>query len=278
MAETVQGEKARKLVAKLGDTLGGMSGMLNTLLDINQIEAGAVCADLVVFPIDDLLDKLKDEFTCHAQALGLELRVVSCGLSISSDPRLLEQMLRNLLSNALKYTRTGKVLLGCRRREGLLSIEIRDTGVGIDDAELQAIFEERHQLDNAARERSRGLDLGLSIVRRLGGLLGHRVGVRSQPGKGSVFAIEVKLSRAQRRQPLNAVVRGWMNSPLKAFAALAQFWSSRTIPKRANSSNSFSRARAIARPQRLTASPPRSSWREERICPTRPLTTIFLAG
>ena len=126
--------------------------------------------------------------------------MVPCSLSIRSDPRLLEQMIRNLLSNALKYTRRGKVLLGCRRRDGMLSIEVWDTGIGIPDAELQAIFEEYHQLDNAARERSRGLGLGLSIVQRLGNLLGHRVRVRSQPGKGSVFAIEVML-RTERTAP-----------------------------------------------------------------------------
>ena len=193
LAKTVEGERAQKLVARLDETLGAMSGMLNTLLDINQIEAGTVRAEMVSFPINDLLDRLRDEFTYHAQAQGLALRVVPCGLSIHSDPRLLEQMIRNLLSNALKYTKRGKVLLGCRRREGMLSIEIWDTGVGIPDEELQAIFEEYHQLDNAARERSRGLGLGLSIVQRLGNLLGHRVRVRSQPGKGSVFAIEVML-------------------------------------------------------------------------------------
>ena len=167
--------------------------MLNGLLDINQIEAGTVHAEMVSFPIKGLLDRLRDEFIYHAQAKGLALRVVPCGLSIHSDPRLLEQMIRNLLSNALKYTKRGKVLLGCRRRKGMLSIEIWDTGVGIPNEELQAIFEEYHQLDNAARERSRGLGLGLSIVQRLGNLLGHRVRVRSRPGKGSVFAIEVML-------------------------------------------------------------------------------------
>ena len=103
-------------------------------------------------------------------------------------------MIRNLLANAVKYTKRGKVLLGCRRHRGMLSIEIWDTGIGIPDNELQAIFEEYHQLDNAARERSRGLGLGLSIVQRLGNLLGHRVSVRSHPGKGSVFAIEVMLA------------------------------------------------------------------------------------
>jgi two-component system, chemotaxis family, CheB/CheR fusion protein len=193
LAKTIEGERAKKLVVRLDETLGAMSGMLNTLLDINQIEAGTVHAEAVDFPIDDLLDRLRDEFIYHAQAQGLSLHVIPCSLSIRSDPRLLEQMIRNLLSNALKYTKHGKVLLGCRRYEGILSIEIWDTGIGIPEAELQTIFEEYRQLDNAARERSHGLGLGLSIVQRLGNLLGHRIRVRSQPNKGSVFAIEVVL-------------------------------------------------------------------------------------
>ncbi|MGO9392106.1 response regulator, partial [Rhodoblastus sp.] len=167
--------------------------MLNALLDINQIEAGVVRPEMALFPVNDLLVKLHDEFTYQAQAKNLSLRVVSCGLSICSDPRLLEQMVRNLLSNALKYTKTGKVLLGCRRRKGMLSIEVWDTGIGIPDEEIQAIFEEYHQIGNEARERSLGLGLGLSIVRRIGNLLGHRVRVRSHHGNGSVFAIEVAL-------------------------------------------------------------------------------------
>ena len=132
--------------------------------------------------------------TYHAQASGLTLRVMPCGLSIHSDPRLLEQMIRNLLSNALKYTPRGKVLVGCRRRGGQLRIEIWDTGIGIPASELSAIFEEYHQLDNPARQRSHGLGLGLSIVKSLGDLLGHPVRVRSLPGKGSVFSIEVPRS------------------------------------------------------------------------------------
>ena len=191
LAKIVEGERAQKLVARIDDTLGAIAGMLNTLLDINQIEAGTVRAEPITFPINELFDRLRDEFSYHAQAKGLALRVIPCGLSIRSDPRLLEQMIRNLLSNALKYTKRGKVLLGCRRHGETLSIEVCDTGIGIPDEELQAIFEEYHQLDNAARERSRGLGLGLSIVQRLGNLLGHRVRVRSQPGKGSVFAVEV---------------------------------------------------------------------------------------
>ena len=211
LARAVEGERAHKLVARFDETLGAIEGMLDTMLDIDQIEAGIAHAEPVTFAINDLFDRLKDEFTYHAQAKGLALRVVGCSLSVHSDPRLLEQMIRNLVSNALKYTRRGKVLLGCRRHGGMLSIEVCDTGIGIPDKDLQSIFDEYHQLDNAARERSRGLGLGLSIVRRLGTLLGHRVRVRSQPGKGSIFAIEVALppgAAALRPASLAASDRG----------------------------------------------------------------------
>jgi two-component system CheB/CheR fusion protein len=191
LAKTVSGAREKKLLARLDETLAAMSGMLNALLDINQIEAGVVHPDIIDFPIDLLLDRLRDEFSYHAQAKGLGFHVVPCGLSIVSDPRLLEQMIRNLLSNALKYTKQGKVLLGCRRHGGTLSIEIWDTGIGIPAVELQAIFEEYHQIDNVARERSLGLGLGLSIVQRLASLLDHRIRVHSRHGTGSVFAIEV---------------------------------------------------------------------------------------
>ncbi len=191
LAKVVTGEKAQKLVGRLSETVESMSGMLNALLDINQIEAGVVSPQRGTFPINDLLSRMRDEFTYLAEAQHLTLRVMPCSQTISSDPRLLEQMIRNLLSNALKYTKQGKVLVGCRRMGDKLSVEVWDSGIGIPEQELQAIFEEYHQLDNAARKRSLGLGLGLSITRRLANLLDHRIRVRSQPGKGSVFAIEV---------------------------------------------------------------------------------------
>ena len=192
LAKSAQGEIAAKQVRQLGDALNAMAGMLNTLLDINQIEEGTIRAEPVTFPIGDLLLRLQDEFAYQAAAQGLELRAVPSRLYVRSDPRLLEQILRNLLANALKYTKKGGVLFGCRRRAGIVRIEIWDTGIGIADEELLAIFDEYHQLDNPARERSRGLGLGLSIVRRLAKLLDHQIVVRSSPGKGSVFAVEIK--------------------------------------------------------------------------------------
>jgi two-component system CheB/CheR fusion protein len=195
LAKKVEDKPTQKLIELQDQTLGAMSGMLNTLLDINQIDAGIVVPNIVDFSINDKFNRLRDEFSYHAQAKGLELHVVLSTVPIRSDRRLLEQMIRNLLGNAVKYTKHGKILLGCRRREGKLSIEIWDTGIGIPDAEIQAIFNEFHQIDNPARERSRGLGLGLSVVQRLGNLLGHEILVRSQVGKGSVFSIEVPLAQ-----------------------------------------------------------------------------------
>src|SRR5579864_4373257 len=180
-----------KLIARLGESLDAMSGMLNKLLDINQLEAGIVKPEMKNFPINDLFERLRHDFTDQAEAKGLSCEVISSRLNVRSDPTLLEQMIRNLLANALKYTSHGKILLGCRRHGRQLRVEVWDTGSGIPEGQLKAVFEEFHQLDNPARERARGLGLGLSIVQRLADLLGHTIDVRSRLGKGSVFSIEV---------------------------------------------------------------------------------------
>jgi two-component system CheB/CheR fusion protein len=197
LAKVVQGEKAEKLVARLDDTLGAITAMLDTLLDINEIEAGVTNAHLSVFPINGLLDRVREEFTFHAEGKSLGLRIMPCSLDVRSDPRLLEQMLRNLISNALKYTVAGRVLVGCRRRGSVLSVEVWDTGIGIPAGEVDQIFDEYRQVDNPARERSRGLGLGLAIVKRVGELLAHPIIVRSDFGRGSRFAVEVPIAGAQ---------------------------------------------------------------------------------
>ena len=194
LAKTVEGDRALGLVSRLAETLASMAGMLNTLLDINQIESGTLQVNRVEFPINDILERLKAEFSHQAHAKGLELRKVRSSLWVDSDPRLLEQMIRNLLANALKYTKRGTVLFGCRRRGSSIRVEILDSGVGIPEGQLDAIFEEYHQVENPARQRSQGLGLGLAIVKRLGDLLQHPVHVVSRPGRGSVFCIEIPRS------------------------------------------------------------------------------------
>jgi len=139
-------EKAAELAQRAQETLDSMSGMLDALLDINQLEAGAIRPDLIDFPIDVLLDKLKTQFTYHASARGLDWRVMPCRRAVHSDPHLLEQMVRNLVSNAIRYTAEGKVLLGCRRHGDNLRIEVWDTGVGIAEDEIPRIFGEYHQV------------------------------------------------------------------------------------------------------------------------------------
>lgn len=190
-----------RLIARVDETLGAMSNMLNTLLDINQLEAGIVQPEVSEFPIADLLGRLHDDFAGMANSKKLGWHSVPSSLAVRSDPRLLEQILRNLLSNALKYTIRGKILFGCRRRGDMLRIEVWDTGIGIPEHQLQAVFEEFYQLDNPARDRRLGIGLGLSILQRLASLLDHPIDVRSRADVGSMFAVSVpiaQLSPAER--------------------------------------------------------------------------------
>ena len=196
LADDVSDPAASKLIKRLDNTVVAMSGLLDKLLDINQLEAGVVQPKLSDFAINDLLQQLHGEFEIHALNEGLKLRVVPCSLIVHSDPRLLEQILRNMIANATKYTSRGKVLLGCRRRGNRLSIEVWDTGTGIPETELSAIFKEFHQLETHAGKRAKGLGLGLAIVQRLGELLEAPISVRSRVGRGSVFAVEVPVVHA----------------------------------------------------------------------------------
>ncbi|QYE33496.1 response regulator (plasmid) [Polymorphobacter sp. PAMC 29334] len=205
LEKSVEGEKPKDLVERFGQTLATMAQMLDRLLDINQIEAGTVTARFERFPVMRVLDTLRDEFGLHAQAKDLELRVVPCSLEIDSDPRLLEQMLRNLLNNALKYTSSGKILIGCRRHADRLSIQICDTGIGIAADDLDTIFEEYRQLASGFYSRDHGLGLGLSIVQRLGRLLGHSVKVASQIGSGSTFSIDIACTSLEVIRPAEPI-------------------------------------------------------------------------
>ncbi|MEY9132555.1 Na+/proline symporter/signal transduction histidine kinase/ActR/RegA family two-component response regulator [Bradyrhizobium diazoefficiens] len=185
-------DKERNLASSAITALRSTEHVLDRLLDISSYDAGAVRAEPFEFPIADLLVQLKVEFSAMARERGLVLRVVDCGLAVRSDPHLLRRILQNLLSNALRYTPKGRILLGCRRRGGDLRIEVWDTGVGIAAEDQKRIFEEFQRL---APGPEKGLGLGLAIVDRVSRLLGHAVDVRSRPGRGSGFAVTVPLAR-----------------------------------------------------------------------------------
>jgi CheY-like chemotaxis protein/two-component sensor histidine kinase len=179
-----------KLAGNVDASLEAVEEILGALLDISRLDTGAMQPEISNFRINDLLNQLSVEFAPLAAEKGLELEFLSCSLNVRSDRRLLRRLLQNLVSNAIKYTPKGRVLIGCRRLDGKIRIEVHDTGLGIPASQQKIIFREFQRLDQGARA-ARGLGLGLSIVERIGRVLGHRITLRSKPRKGSSFAVEV---------------------------------------------------------------------------------------
>jgi Na+/proline symporter/signal transduction histidine kinase/ActR/RegA family two-component response regulator len=188
------GEDAQ-LVGNIDASLDAVEEILGALLDISRLDTGAMRPERSIFRIDELLRQLEVEFQPLAQDKGLQLVFMPCSLAVKSDRRLLRRLLQNLVSNAIKYTPKGRVLVGCRRHGDRLRIDVYDTGLGIPPSKQQAIFQEFHRLDQGARV-ARGLGLGLSIVERIARVLGHRIEVASTVGHGSQFSVEVPLSAA----------------------------------------------------------------------------------
>lgn len=171
-----------------------MDVLFRGLLDISRLDAGAVQAEPTSFAIGSLLERIRVEFEPQAQARGISLKVVRSRAHVFSDPSLVERVVRNLTANAVRYTQNGRVLVGCRRVGTALRVSVYDTGPGIAPEHQRAVFEEFFQIGNPNRDRSRGIGLGLAIVERLSRLLGARLTVRSQVGRGSLFAIDLPLS------------------------------------------------------------------------------------
>ncbi len=167
------------------------SEMLNTLLDFSRIEAGVVDVQRRPFKLQELLFKLEKEFAPQANAKGLYYRSHDSQALLHSDAKLVELILRNLVSNAIRYTDRGGILVACRRRAGQCCIEVWDSGIGIHPSQTEEIFREFHQLGNSERDRRKGLGLGLAIARGLATTLGHHLSLASVPGKGSVFRLSV---------------------------------------------------------------------------------------
>ncbi len=193
-------DDTQRLVSRIERALAGLDAVLDALLDISRLDAGAVSPRVETFPVARILTGLRDAFAAAAGESQLELRVVPTSAWCVSDPLLLERVLSNLVSNALRYTAKGGVVVGCRRSGERLRLEVWDTGSGIPENKRDEIFREFVQLGNPQRNRDKGLGLGLAIVDRLSRLLDHPVGFRSLVGKGTVFSVTVPRAPPPRLQ------------------------------------------------------------------------------
>ena len=191
-------ENADEVLGQQEQAIGAMSRLLNALLDISKLESGAVQPESSDFPVAVLFEGLRREFASIVASKGLELQVEASGECAYSDPALVEQILKNLVSNAIKYTRQGQVRLNCVREDSALRIEVVDTGIGIPAKQLANIYDEFYQVGVPTNSSRDGYGLGLSIVQRLVKLLNLHLHVTSEVGRGSVFSLQLPIGKSHR--------------------------------------------------------------------------------
>ena len=200
LIERLADRRDREIAEKMGEALDAGEKLLHALLEVATLDAGVVRPQLADVPVSAVLEDLGNEFRGMAAEKGLVLRTIPARMVIRTDRTLLTRMLGDLVRNAIRFTDTGRVTIGCRHRGRWLRIEVWDTGAGIPAEQLDNIFEDFVQLGNPERDRRQGLGLGLAKVRRKAALLGHAVEVRSLPGRGSVFAVNVPVVGTERLQ------------------------------------------------------------------------------
>lgn len=234
LAQRLGHAEYREAVDNISGALTSAEDLLSGLLDISRLDGGQTRARAEAFPLREWLGGLAAEFSVLADERGLRLDAVPCSAWVRSDPQLLRRIVQNFLANAVRHTRSGRILLGCRRRRSHVSIEVWDTGPGIALADQELIFEEFRRLGHSGE----GLGLGLAIADRIARLLGHRISLRSRPGRGTVFSIEVPTTATLQPPltvappPAQALPRRRLlvvdNDPavLKAMQALLAGWQS----------------------------------------------------
>lgn len=215
MKPLLRGRQAAQTLDKLADSVTALEGLFNAILDVSKLDAGAVEPHWQAIPLREFLHELVNSLHMDAAHKGLDLRVRACAGNIHGDPQLLERILRNLIANALRYTDQGGILISARRHGDKVVLQVRDTGEGISAADLPHIFDEFYQVHNPARDRSQGLGLGLSIVRRLALLLDYPLSVQSELGRGTVFTLLVPVCEkpaaqlvAQKTRPAHTLMQG----------------------------------------------------------------------
>jgi Na+/proline symporter/signal transduction histidine kinase len=216
LVERSEGGATDDLVANVDASLQSVEEIFSVLLDISRLDAGALTPDISTFKLGDVMRQLEVEFAPMAQEKGLTLKVVNTEVWVRSDRRMLRRLLQNLVSNAVKYTQEGNVLMGVRRSKGgNIRVEVWDTGLGIPASSQRAIFKEFQRLDPGARV-ARGLGLGLSIVERMARVLDHPITLNSAPGRGSTFGVELPTAPALKPVLSETGIQGRLSPSLFA--------------------------------------------------------------
>jgi signal transduction histidine kinase/CheY-like chemotaxis protein len=195
LEETVQDPKGKNVVERINASVNSLTNLFDKLLDISQLDAGVIKVNKQDFSLSKTFDTLMQTFNPLATQKGLTIEWPQDYLEVHSQPELLEQILRNYLSNAIKYTPQGVINVTCDNDDGLITITISDSGIGISEQALDNVYEEFYEVDNIERDREKGLGLGLSIVQRTAKLLGHDIAVSSIPSEGSAFSISVEQAK-----------------------------------------------------------------------------------
>lgn len=198
LADEVAGERALGLIERIEAALETVDELLGALLDISKLDTGAWPVEVSSFVVGSLLQRLADEYAPQARAYGLKLSVVASSAVVRTDRTLLERVIRNFISNAIRYTDTGRVVIGCRGRGSHISVEVWDTGIGVPAEKRARIFEEFQQLGTSVRRHEKGLGLGLAIVERVARLLDLKIELESRVGHGSKFAVLVPRGTLER--------------------------------------------------------------------------------
>lgn len=201
-------ESVEKISHSIESSTDALRELLSVILDLSKIEAGAIQPRITSIPVQQVFDKLSDNFVHLAEDKGLTLKFISTNRWVLSDMALLERILMNIVSNAIRYTDNGSVLVSCRHKQGKICIQVWDTGCGIHPDDIDNIYKEYYQVANRERDRSLGLGLGLSIVAGFSEALGHRIEVKSVQGRGSVFGLSLPESNkkhVQLQEDLNSI-------------------------------------------------------------------------
>lgn len=247
LAERQLTPRNRALVESTVAAMDAVDELLTALLDISRLDAGVLPVERRTFLVGDLINTIGEEHRLMATEKGLAIHIATCTAAVNTDPRLLARVVRNFVSNAIRYTDHGKILLGCRRRGENLLVGVWDTGSGIDPDRIDEVFEEFRRLPDAEGRNAHGIGLGLAIVKRIASTLESPLVVQSEPGRGSLFGILVPLSnerpqprlgddsgegpRASAQAMIGATVLLIDNEPdlLKGLATLLQGWGCRTV-------------------------------------------------